>query len=283
MGDPPNNAGPMPMVKTPANMVESILAKLDINRAVEADLPSVILRDNERVAGLEHLMEAPNRIRRSVSMSSWESFLDYLDKMKNDTTAVYIEQSKVVAIIDHPAPGAPEWESHRVEFALVPTAAAKAWQAHVTSDGSRATSQQQFALLLERRSLDVINPSAATMLEIATTLEAKPNIAWKSSIRLQDGARQFLYEETTNATAGTKGQLTIPEGFTIRVPLFEDVPDVTLGIRLRFRLNGGELSFFLEWTAWDEAVKQTRSAMQGQVEEHDVDAFQGAAAAFYNN
>jgi uncharacterized protein YfdQ (DUF2303 family) len=104
-------------------------------------------------------------------------------------------------------------------------------------------------------------PNASTMMEIATTLEANPKVSWKSAVRLNNGDRQFIFEQTTDARAGTKGDIIIPETFKISIPLYEGCGGVVLDVKLRYRLDGGKILFTLEWADLEEAKKQTASDM----------------------
>lgn len=271
-------------VPTP-NMVESLLKAIDINRTVipHGGAAMAVVRSHEKLVSLEPWMPTPERVRRTVKHSCFQSFLRYLDEAKYSTSRCYVEKERVVAIIDHSdfEIHGPDWEQHRSEFALVPSAPAAMWQSFVTKDGRRSISQMEFALLLERRAQDIVTPDASTMMEIALTLEAKPKVEWKSGIRLQDGSRQFLFEETVAAKAGTKGQITIPEKFTLGLALYEGTAAISLDVKLRYRIENGSIAFTLEWADLDEAERQTREAIVSIIaDKHDCPTFLASVQSF---
>ena len=265
------------------NMVESLLKAIDIIREVRppGGAPMAVVRSHEKLVSLEPWMPNPERVRRTVRHSCFQSFLRYLDENHNSYARCYVEKERVVAIFDHHFGGDTDWEQHRSEFAIVPSAPAAMWQRFVTKDGSRSISQMDFALLMERRAQDIVTPDAATMMEIALTLEAKPKVEWKSAIRLQDGSRQFLFEETVAAKAGTKGQITIPERFTLGLALYEGCAAISLDVKLRYRIENGGIAFALEWADLDEAERQTREAIVSIIaDKHDCPTFLASVQSF---
>jgi uncharacterized protein YfdQ (DUF2303 family) len=244
---------------TLTSMLAEFAALIDLKRNVNDG--KVILRANERLEDVEATLPAPLRIKRRVVHSSFDSFLRYLTEWTREDLRVFIGETEIVALIDAQVPDEPKWEEHRAIFPLSPTHAFKTWSAAVTPDGSKSIDQGTLALLFDRRAGDVLNPAAATMMEIATTLEAKPKVAWKSAVRLDNGDRQFLFEETTDARAGTKGDIIIPQAFKVLIPLYEGCDAVTLDVKLRYRLNEGKIMFTLEWADLEEAKKETARHM----------------------
>ena len=262
-----------------SELIRTLLDALDIQRVVtdETAYPLAVFRSNEQLHPLEKYLPAPTAVRRAVMHSAFPSFLAYLDEWKNPGSRVYIENGRISAVIDHATTVATSWETHTSIFPLEPTPAAKMWRNHVTTDGSKAIDQMALALLFERRSQDVVSPDAATMLEMALTLEANPKVSWKSATRLQDGSRQFLFEEQVEARAGTKGQIVIPEKFTIGIPLWEGAASTSLEIKLRYRLEKGTIHFILEWVDLEDAEKASREALQAIIaDKHQVPVFQGS-------
>ena len=270
---------------TPHNMVESLLKAIDINRTVlpPGGAAMAVVRSHEKLVSLEPWMSHPERVRRTVRHSCFKSFLHYLDENHNHAARCYVEKERVVAIFDHhDVDGDPDWEQHRSEFALVPSAPAAMWHNNVTKDGRKSISQMELALLMERRVLDVVTPDAATMMEIALTLEAKPKVEWKSAMRLQDGSRQFLFEETVAARAGIKGGITIPERFTLGLALYEGCAAISLDVKLRYRIDGGVIAFTLEWADLDEAERQTREAIVSIIaDKHECPTFLASVQSFH--
>lgn len=192
----------------------------------------------------------PRRKKGTVHVQDAESFIAYIDKHGAPESEVYADLSRMALVgvlnaheessldpNDTPLAG---HRDHRVQLELLPTDAWKAWLAH----DRKILSQQQFAEHLEDRADDVVQPDAATMLEIAQSLIATNGVDFKSASRLSDGQVQFRYEETTTARAGQTGELDIPQTFALEVSPFEGCPPVQLIARFRYRISAAGLQLF---------------------------------------
>ncbi|MEJ7707994.1 MAG: DUF2303 family protein [Nocardioidaceae bacterium] len=65
--------------------------------------------------------------------------------------------------------------------------------------------------------------------------------ASESSQRLASGERKLSYREDITAQGGRKGDLKIPEAFTIGLAPFEGSPGYKVSVRLRYRIESGQL------------------------------------------
>jgi uncharacterized protein YfdQ (DUF2303 family) len=167
------------------------------------------------------------------------SFLTYYAKHHDDATEVYsdVEALSVTAVLDANAADEPRFGGHRVTLALRRT---KAWTEWLALDG-KLVDQERFANFLEDQVPYLETPDAATMLEIAQSIKATTKADFQSSSRLQSGERKFAYVENTTASAGSKGDLAIPETFVIAVPPFEGAGAYRMTARFKYRLGGGQL------------------------------------------
>lgn len=80
------------------------------------------------------------------------------------------------------------------------------------------------------------------MLEIAQSIEATSSGQFESKQRLQDGQVALRYSQQVEARAGTKGDLTIPETFTVALRCYEGIDPVDITARLRYRIREGQLA-----------------------------------------
>ncbi|WP_269057538.1 DUF2303 family protein [Yersinia pseudotuberculosis] len=78
---------------------------------------------------------------------------------------------------------APTWNDHRAHYRCELSKAWKIWQKY---DG-QTLSQEQFAELLEDRAADVVNPTGAELLEIATKFQVIRKAVFGSAMRLATG------------------------------------------------------------------------------------------------
>jgi uncharacterized protein YfdQ (DUF2303 family) len=188
----------------------------------------------------ERFAETPRRKKGTYNVLDADSFVAYLFKHGDNDSEVWADDTKatVVGVLDANTDGSgPRWEQHAVAYQAKKTDAWKAWLA---ADG-KLGSQSDFAELIEDRAIDIVEPAAADMLELAQTFQATIGVNFESSKRLSSGERQLEYRETVDAKAGKAGQLDIPEKFILGVRPFEGADAFKVIARLRYRIVDGAL------------------------------------------
>ncbi|WP_257138461.1 YfdQ family protein [Streptomyces sp. rh34] len=184
---------------------------------------------------------APTRKTGTTTVRDAASFHAYFEKHADIDTEVYADSDRltITAVLDAHQADAPRFGGHVLRLSLRET---EAWKQWATLDG-RLLGQEQFAEFLEDHLPELLEPSAAEMLEIAQSIQGATKAEFQSSTRLSSGQRQFQFVETTTAKAGQKGQLTIPETFTIGLVPFDGSEGYKLTARFRYRVGrDGELT-----------------------------------------
>lgn len=183
---------------------------------------------------------APSRKTGSTTVRDVPSLLAYYGKHADENTEVYadVEHHTVTAVLDAHTKDGARWGTHRAVLSLRTTQAWRDWNTH----SGKLLEQDAFAEFLEDHLVDLREPAAADMLEIAQSIQAATKVDFKSATRLSSGQRQIEYVETVLAKAGAKGQLLIPETFTIGIKVFEgaELGD-TVTARLRYRIEAERL------------------------------------------
>jgi len=181
----------------------------------------------------------PSRKQGTTVVRDADSFRKYYEKHADADTEVYAnaERLSVTAVLDAHTAGAARWEGHRLTLSLAKT---DAWRQWLDLDGKRM-GQEAFAEFLEDHLPELVDPDAATMLEIAQSIQAASKVDFQSGTRLATGERQFKYVETVNAKAGQRGELTIPETFIVGLVPFEGSAPYKLTARLRYRIVDTQL------------------------------------------
>jgi uncharacterized protein YfdQ (DUF2303 family) len=197
------------------------------------------------LTGIEY-KDQPDRKTGTTLVRDAASFLAYYGKHADENSEVYADTERltITAVLDANTADGARWEGHRLSLQLRPT---EAWKQWLALDGKLLT-QEQFAEFLEDHLPELLEPSAADMLEIAQSFQAANKVDFQSATRLSSGQRQFQYVETTTAKAGQKGQLTVPETFVIGLVPFEGSEGYKLTARLRHRIgqDGLRLGYKLE-------------------------------------
>lgn len=204
----------------------------------------VEVHDLEQMA--QALADHPHRKSGTVLVHDAASFVGYIEKHGLDATEVWADQAKrqLVAVINaHATTIAADDEGpaghgdHRVALELIHSEEWVAWQVK----DKTWMNQADFAEHLEDNAINVVDPDAATMLEIAESFQATRSADIKAGTRLNSGLVQIRYEETETARAGHTGEFEIPTEFTLMLRPFVGSAPVEVTARFRYRIAGGNL------------------------------------------
>ncbi|UUW88360.1 YfdQ family protein [Pimelobacter simplex] len=194
----------------------------------------------------EPLTEFPYRKKGTVHVHDARSFVEYVEKHQLSGTEVWADLSRrsLVAVInageqsdDAADEGVAGHGDHRVVLELLHSDEWNTW----TDRDKEWLDQATFAEHLEDHAINVVHPDAATMLEIAASLQATRTADIKAGIRLDNGQVQLRYEETETATAGQTGELEIPTIFVVALAPYVGAEPVEVEARFRYRLRQGNL------------------------------------------
>lgn len=239
--------------KTESSVVATLCERLKTHELLkDIDSKSVVVFSDKSTLPLERFADNPRRKRASVVVDDQSSFADYINAHKiANRTALFGRISEAggsfSGVLDYHernsediAPGGlvPNWGEHRVNLTLGFT---PEWVRWTKLDG-QPLSQIAFAEMIEDNLPDIIEPSAADLLEIVQDLTAKKAVNFKSTARLNNGQVGILYDESIT-TGKREGQIDLPSQFTISIAPFRGSPAVGITVRLRFRINEGVLQF----------------------------------------
>lgn len=140
------------------------------------------------------------------------------------------------------------------------------WQRWMSNSG-RYISQQDFAEFCELNLDSFATPSAATILEIAQTFQAKKTVDFASAVRLSSGAIKLKHEEKIEATAGERADITIPEELRLALPIFKYDKPYEVRARLRYRIVDGSVRLSVLLLDPEMALEHTFKAVVDQVAE----------------
>lgn len=233
-----------------AKMAQNSLPPFRVDGATH---PYAVVPNGYKVETLERLIfneysMRPHRVRQNVSLLEPASFAEYWQAFKDPDSRIFADRDahKFLAVLDyHEPPDLPRWNSHTATLQLKHTEEWLTW----TGSDDKQMGQAAFALFMEDNAPDIYAatpeaPSAATMMEIARTLQAQEESVFDSAVRLDNGSMRLQYRTDVTATAGTSGNLSVPQRFTIRIAVFEGSVPVDIQVRLRYRIPSGKLSLW---------------------------------------
>jgi uncharacterized protein YfdQ (DUF2303 family) len=208
--------------------------------------------------------DSPRRKTGTTVVRDAPSFLAYWRKHSDSDSDIYADRDarKVTAVIDANGVDQPRFGVHRLVLQLKHTDSFDAWSAR----SGKLMNQTAFAEFLEDHRADIQSPPAADLLELAQTFQATTKVTFRSGTALKSGQRQLQYVEETNASAGSKGQITIPDEFQLALRIFEgaEVADAVTA-RLRYRIDSdGKLGLLF---ILDQLSDVVNAAFEGVVDQ----------------
>ncbi len=183
-------------------------------------------------------------ITQRPSFRDVKSFIAYVIRFKDARTQLFADEraGRIVAVLDYHQPDGPEnVKVQRCSHVATFTAeASPEWTEWAALDGKQQR-QEEFATFIEDQAPFIVRPDAATMLEIASSLQASSSANFSKAIRLDNGQVQFQYVENINGNAGPKGQLEVPKTFDVLLRPFIGCSAYKVEARFRYRLESGRM------------------------------------------
>jgi uncharacterized protein YfdQ (DUF2303 family) len=241
---------------------------------------------------------APRRQTGTIETRTVDSFLAAVERFKRPDTTVYVDidaagAGGLTGVINHPGPDAPAFADWRVVHQLRFSPAWQAWMAA----SRQAMDQRQFAAFLEDRALDIVEvpaedalqgvaallggrwASASDLITVSRGLQIKIDQEITSAVTLETGAVQVAFAEKHTKAAGA---VEVPTLFAIGVPLYEHGAVYRVGVRLRYKVNGGSVSWHVLPMQPERVIEHAASMLAKQVAEAckpwDVQVLRGKLA-----
>jgi uncharacterized protein YfdQ (DUF2303 family) len=200
-------------------------------------------------------------------VADFGSLQQYLDKhgleAETEVTAS-VTNGTFTAVCDAGDEHRAGWGGHTITLKL---SKSPEWQRWAGRSG-QLSSQADFAEFIEDNAKDIVEPSSAEILEIAQSLQVKRGVEFESGTRLQDGNVQFGYRESTTATAGSVGQLVIPEKITLALRPFKGGDAYSVTALFRYRLQGSQLTLGFKLQDPEKIIEDAFESVAGDVKEY---------------
>ena len=238
----------------------------------ELPAPFALVPDGVQIKDLEGLLRAPTRIRQGVKVLDADTFIAYINRYASSASVVFCdgpEGRTFKGVLDYHQPDQPSWGQH---VAVYQCPISIEWGRWKSSDRKKMD-QATFAEFFEENIKDITvpegipgAPSAADMLEISRTLEAKKNISFRQGTRLDNGQVQLTYNEQIDGQAGETGQLKIPEQFYIGVKPFLGGDAFCVAVRFRYRIQESRLVMWFELVRPDKVLEEAYTTVRVKIQ-----------------
>jgi len=238
--------------KTEAQTVAELCARLN-QPTLNVKREGVAVFPNGTIISLENelLADNPKRKRAKVGLYEAESFIEYVKRfIRLGCSIIFGAASETggafKAILDYHAAeaggdGAAHWGEHICTLTLATT---PEWARWLGKNNSPMT-QEQFADFIEDNAPDIVSPDAAVLLDMATMLQGKKSVTFKSSRNLRNGSIELAYSEQVEETSGRREDaMQLPDRIIVKMIPFVGCVGVEIPARLRFRIGDtGKVSF----------------------------------------
>lgn len=202
--------------------------------------------------------------------------------MDPDTVADFTEEEMSYRT----APGEPGWCGHGAIYTCPFSRTWEAW----TEQADKPMSPEQFANFLEDRIEDVVADvlagssldnllnllggtvaSPTVLIGLARNLQVNVNSSVRQALNLSSGEVDIAYVETHEAQQAGAGQaIRVPSMFAIGIAVYEGGEGYQLGVKLRYRLAGGKLTWFFQIHRVNEAADLAFDRVIAQAREGTV-------------
>lgn len=230
-----------------AEIADLALMGADANSiSSEARRAFMVIPADARIADLEHLQDAPNRIKAKPVFRHVSSLAAYTKRFGDEASVAFSDWRKgeiAVHLDYHSDALVPSHDDHRATFKAQRSASWEGWR----KANDKPMRQAEFGRFLEERAHEIVEPDAADVVEVCMNLDAIKKVSFKSSTRLSDGYRQISYTEEGDM----KGALRVPETLTILVPIYEGEEPERVKVRLRTRVEDASLHLFVTFDNLD--------------------------------
>ena len=210
---------------------------------------------------LDEYLTAPERRKGTARLHDLVSFIGHTSRFADEHSVIFADPNpkapSLAAVLDYHQKGhegAPRFGEHR---ALYNFPLSEEWLAWTSRHGVRM-SQVDFAAFLEDRINDVASPpeehelikhggflaSPSRLVELARGLEVNVGAAVKNAMNLSSGEAQIQFVTEHRDAQGKP--LSIPTAFVIGIPVFKNGAPYEVGVRLRYRVKEGSVSWFIE-------------------------------------
>lgn len=238
------------MDKTENEVVQSMaIAAVGVQLVEAGAKPLILIPNGYSIEDVEHTLARPTRKRGSPVFHDVASFIAHFNIHKISGSRIFgqVETPKFIAVLNDHEQGIAGWGDHKATYACPLSKEWKAWKQFAGTPRD----QIAFAEFIETNMPDIFStgpdePSAADMLQIATSFKAQKKVNFASGQRLDNGQVDFTFVEDLQGTAGPKGSIKVPERFFIAVPVFEGGSPYKIEAKLRWRLKDGSLTMWFD-------------------------------------
>lgn len=224
-------------------------------------LPFMVIPKHLEIHDLEHMLVNPMRKKGDVRVIDPDSFAEYFDNHADESTLLTASEQNLTieAVIDHHGKNIPGWCDHILTMKLQRS---KDWDKWVRHDG-QVMSQTAFADFIEEMDYTIVEPSAASIIEIVTKIRLVCDKKFESKVNRTDGSVTFSYSDEIKQESG---QLKMPTQMIVNMKPFKGAAAADVLVRIRYRLENASIRFVYQMVRPDAIVEEAFESVVANVE-----------------
>ena len=213
----------------------------------------------------------PETLKGSTTLHNCQSFIDFVNRYKDDTSAIFYNQDKqkVTCIFDCATKNNTSFEQHKADYAFPFSDELKEWKEH---NGDVMT-QIDFAFFIEKNVLDLADPDKTAESEalkeirlrigghfaaVSKMVELSRGISIHSderaTVKYDPNTGESTVDFSSEHTDATGEKVKVPTMFLIVIPILKGGKSYQLPCRLRHRLKNGQIIWWYEVIDLDKAI-----------------------------
>lgn len=183
------------------------------------------------------------RITQEPAFYDERSFRDYINRFKSVNSQIFAAPGFLatgaayfICAIDYHKPNEPDRLAHK---AVYRPRYSDEWRLWMHTQGMN---QAEFSEFIEENRQDIVDPSAASLLDLIRNFKASRKINYDKVLVEQTGGVNLTYQDETEAT----GSIEVPEKLKAGIPVFFNGPRYSVDLWVRYRVGNGQVSFSLK-------------------------------------
>lgn len=256
--------------------------------------PIVIFPEGYVMEPLEHAPDKPlpGFITQGVKLDEAESFISYVTSYRQDNTRVFFtspglaallamsgtacflavldyhlthEQAEKRDIVDPDSFADDTMARRGAHKARFDCPLAIEWKTWMGVNG-QALGQEVFIDFVEANSRDVVTPTAADIMEMAINFESASTGRFQNKINRTVTGKSLTFSEETDARSQVGGtSIRVPDGLTLKLPVFEGGPLYEVQARLVYTVKDGKLTIAVNLLRPHLVLRDALEAVREQI------------------
>jgi uncharacterized protein YfdQ (DUF2303 family) len=223
---------------------------------------AVVVPHGYQLAKMPPLEPPLTHIKQGVTLHTPQAVIDYTNAYKTSATRIFAEpgfladggKARVGVAFDYHRDNrlsagaedesrqempAPDRVAHK---AVYTPRYSEAWDRWTEACGGKVFTQGEFAEFIEECRQDIVEPAAATLLDVVRMFKASKKQDFDSFMHEQSGSVKLHFSSEVQQ----QGSVTLPEMMKIGIPVYYRTDRVEMDVFIRFRLAGGKVVFFMK-------------------------------------